>query len=227
MWRFICLTFGFLAVTFYQLSGGANFQPIDRNAPQAGAAEAATAEAETDAAVPQDPTQTASRRAAERPMDDTVEGLGITLASMRAPASVPEASAQAARVSAPAGTPSAAIADTELASADDSHAFTFTAARSAARQDELPAAAASAPKARPEVVEVSLPRSSRHETREVIANVVNMRIGPSTGYSVLAQLNRGDRVEVLREPGNGWVKLRTVEGNRVGWMSARLLARAD
>ena len=45
-----------------------------------------------------------------------------------------------------------------------------------------------------------------------------MRTGPGTNFSVMAQLRRGDSVEVLRES-EGWLKLRVVESNRIGWMA--------
>ncbi|WP_299355914.1 SH3 domain-containing protein [uncultured Shimia sp.] len=65
------------------------------------------------------------------------------------------------------------------------------------------------------------------DLRTVKAKRVNMRGGPGTSYSVLAKLERGDQVVVLREPDNGWVKLRVVDGGRVGWMSAKLLTKVE
>ena len=60
--------------------------------------------------------------------------------------------------------------------------------------------------------------------RTVSGNSVNMRNGPGTSYSVLGRLGRGDRVEVLSDTGNGWVKLRSEETGRVGWMADFLLS---
>jgi uncharacterized protein YgiM (DUF1202 family) len=65
------------------------------------------------------------------------------------------------------------------------------------------------------------------DIRTVSAAAVNMRNGPGTGYSVLAKLSFGDRVEVLNDPGQGWVKLRVKETGRVGWMADFLLENAD
>lgn len=73
---------------------------------------------------------------------------------------------------------------------------------------------ASAAPAEPQVArDVRIVRSAR----------VNLRGGPGTRYSVLGKLSRGDEVLVLREPGNGWVKLKVAETGRIGWMSASLL----
>ncbi len=65
------------------------------------------------------------------------------------------------------------------------------------------------------------------DIREVRGSRVNMRSGPGTQFSVLDTLTRGTRVEVLREPGNGWAKLKVEETGRIGWMSARLLRETD
>ncbi|MEL7090155.1 MAG: SH3 domain-containing protein [Pseudomonadota bacterium] len=63
------------------------------------------------------------------------------------------------------------------------------------------------------------------EVRQVTGNSVNVRGGPGTEYSVVNRLVRGDEVEVLQDPGNGWVKLRPVGGGPVGWMAAFLLSQ--
>ena len=65
------------------------------------------------------------------------------------------------------------------------------------------------------------------DIRTVSAAAVNIRNGPGTSYSVLAKLTFGDRVEVLNDPGQGWVKLRVKETGRVGWMADFLLENAD
>ena len=56
------------------------------------------------------------------------------------------------------------------------------------------------------------------DLRQVTGNRVNMRSGPSTRYAVMAQLARGHEVQVVADPGEGWVKLRS-ESGRIGWMS--------
>ncbi|MGB0797740.1 MAG: SH3 domain-containing protein [Planktomarina sp.] len=61
------------------------------------------------------------------------------------------------------------------------------------------------------------------DIRQVDANRVNMRNGPSTSFQVLARLTRGADVQILQIPGDGWVKLRVLESGRVGWMAERLL----
>jgi uncharacterized protein YgiM (DUF1202 family) len=54
---------------------------------------------------------------------------------------------------------------------------------------------------------------------------VNVRNGPSPRYNVILKLTRGTRVEILQDPGNGWVKLKVEDTGRIGWMAARLLEK--
>jgi len=65
------------------------------------------------------------------------------------------------------------------------------------------------------------------DIRAVRGSRVNMRGGPGTSYAVLGTLIRGEEVRVLKEPGNGWVKLKVVDTGRIGWMSAKLLKKVE
>ncbi|MEL6620992.1 MAG: SH3 domain-containing protein [Pseudomonadota bacterium] len=62
------------------------------------------------------------------------------------------------------------------------------------------------------------------DLRRVTGNRVNVRGGPGTNYSVVNRLQRGDEVEILQDPGTGWVKLRPAGGGTVGWMADFLLS---
>lgn len=64
------------------------------------------------------------------------------------------------------------------------------------------------------------------DLREVSGNRVNMRNGPGTNFSIVDRLTRGEQVEVLAEPGNGWLKLRVSDSGRVGWMADFLVTAA-
>ena len=67
--------------------------------------------------------------------------------------------------------------------------------------------------------------NSGGERRTVSGNRVNVRGGPGTDFQVVNRLVRGDEVEILEDPGNGWVRLRPVEGGPVGWMADFLLTQ--
>ncbi|MBU2999445.1 SH3 domain-containing protein [Roseovarius nubinhibens] len=85
---------------------------------------------------------------------------------------------------------------------------------------------ASPSEAKPEENFVVLSTDRAPDMREVTGNVVNMRSGPGTKYGRLDQLNRGAKVEVLEDMGNGWLRLRVEETGRVGYMAARLVSGA-
>lgn len=73
-----------------------------------------------------------------------------------------------------------------------------------------------------ETVALSMQADSA-DIRYVNGSRVNMRNGPGTHHNVLDKLTRDTQVELLNESVGSWVKLRVVETNRVGWMSASLL----
>lgn len=52
---------------------------------------------------------------------------------------------------------------------------------------------------------------------------VNLRTGPGTRFMVVSQLRQNSVVKVLQAPHNGWIKLKSMETGRVGWISARFL----
>jgi len=65
--------------------------------------------------------------------------------------------------------------------------------------------------------------SGEFDVRSVTGSSVNVRGGPGTGFGVVNRLVRGDKVEILQNPGDGWVQLRPVGGGPVGWMAEFLL----
>lgn len=60
------------------------------------------------------------------------------------------------------------------------------------------------------------------DIRSVKGNRVNFRNGPGKTYGVVGKLTGGSKTEVLQDPGNGWVKIRTEDG-KIGWMADFLL----
>ena len=61
----------------------------------------------------------------------------------------------------------------------------------------------------------------------VSVNRPHVRNWPSTRNGVIAKLERGTAVQLLPSSSGSWVKLRVVETNRVGWISKKLLKKAD
>ncbi len=141
-----------------------------------------------------------------------------TLPATSAPLAEPEPTHVAARADT-TGTPLTTVAQAvavDVTLADD------TAPAIVAEEEKLAALTGTAvlTDVTPEPVAVLVPQI---DYRQVSGSKVNLRNGPGTNFSVVTQLRRGDEVEVLRDDGLGWVKLRSLEGNRIGWMSGDFL----
>lgn len=78
-----------------------------------------------------------------------------------------------------------------------------------------------------EVVAEVVEETPAVDLREVTAARVNMRNGPGQKFDVVAKLTSGEQVEILQDPGNGWVKLRVADSGRVGWMADFLLTASN
>lgn len=258
MSRFVVLSFAFLGWSFYELSGGADFEPVKaakaegptpvvsqssaQAAPQLRKLEA-MAQIRPDAVdAPQgsedpvneiqlaslqsgpaltrlEPTEAALRylpgpesgpaaeapRDTPRPVAEQIEGIGeVRVIQASAPATQPQPAAASQDVvrTVAGGAKMISVPGSAATSEDGARVITSAASTNVEQAEEEAAAA---------------------DRRRVTGNVVNMRAGPSTKYDVLDQLRRGDEVEVLRDPGNGWVKLRVRSTQRIGWMYEGLL----
>lgn len=66
--------------------------------------------------------------------------------------------------------------------------------------------------------------TSQGDIRTVNGNRVNIRRGPGTSFGIVGKLGAGDAVKVIESNGAGWVRLRSVNGNEMGWMAEFLLS---
>lgn len=64
----------------------------------------------------------------------------------------------------------------------------------------------------------------RTERRRVAGDAVNLRAGPGMTFGRVAQLERGQEVEVLRAKAGGWVRLRVAGTGETGWAAESQLA---
>lgn len=205
MWRFILVSFAFLGWSFYVLSGGADYRPT---------ANSIQARAVLDNQRPKprplrvNVIEIAQDGAVARETSVTrtitsLQDLGLTVGKRVA---VTLASAEAA--------PS--VATLEVINVP-----TIKAAPAVVPQTPDLA----------EVSEIAEPKqntlSQNRDIRKVASNKVNMRAGPGTNFGRVGQLMRGTEVVVLRDPGNGWIKLEVQETGRIGWMADRLLTAAN
>lgn len=210
MKRFILLSFVFLGLGFYELSGGADFDPAanrtaqiearqDRNATRLAALPATTAS--TDVIV-------AATSASTQPEETTpqVTRAALNLVSFETvtqPANAPNELVKTER---------SAAAISELATEQE---LSLAALESAPTVGQSVAFAGNSRTA--SSVEATL------DIRTVKGTLVNMRSGPGTDYDVVDQLSQSTRVEILTDSGNGWVELRPLDGGATGWIAEFLL----
>lgn len=211
MKSFIMITFGLLGFAFYEISGGADFDadalrssrveagPIDS------ASETQIAEAKAPVVEPAQANPVLAAAVSE-PEFETVSRSNLTLASLESPSSDNRVSATFSTGSVVSSSdliqaPSAIILPSLIASNDKVEAV--VSATQSAQEAEIQAI-----------------------TRTVSANRVNVRGGPGTNYGVVNKLIKGQEVEIIADPGNGWVKMRAVQGGSVGWLADFLLTES-
>lgn len=215
--RFVLLSFLFLGWAFYELSGGAGFEPRGVRAPDPQPEIARTAL----------PGAARSNAGPVRANDAgaLVAKPAIAPSKPREPAAPePEAIAQ--------GAPAETAAREDMRRARSSllqGLALFPATEPGGEVASLGdiATRAPAPKVEPATLTASRPALSEPDLREVAGTRVNMRDGPGTIYPVILRLRIGQQVEVLETSGTGWLRLRTVQGQQVGWVAASLISKGN
>ncbi|MGJ8615190.1 MAG: SH3 domain-containing protein [Sulfitobacter sp.] len=211
MKRFILLSFGFLGWAFYEMSGGADFEPASvrmaRLNPVAETAPVVVTESVTPA-----PTVVAETKPAfvdtDPPLDDTVTRVSLNLTTLQEVLSATDEAEPTGAATAQDDTGVPVNVGVTLASADTPAIIpSLIAPNDGAVSDNVDL----------------LTTSASTDVRTVSANRVNVRGGPGTDYGVVTKLTRGDAVEILQDNGDGWVKMRTLDGGPEGWMADFLL----
>lgn len=205
MWRFILVSFVFLGWSFYVLSGGADYRP---------AANSIQARAILD-----------NQRPRPRPL--RVNVIELAQDGMVAPeTSVTRTITSLHDLGLTVGKRVAVT----LVSAEAAPAAVTTAVIDVPTVKAAPVVVPKTPDldAIPEQAEAAQARLSQsRDIRQVASTKVNMRSGPGTHFGRVGQLTRGTDVIVLRDPGNGWIKLQVQKSGRIGWMADRLLTAAN
>ncbi|MEM9578191.1 MAG: SH3 domain-containing protein [Pseudomonadota bacterium] len=215
MTRFILLSFVFLGLGFYELSGGSDFDPKATRAAQI------EARLERDAlriaALPETPTP--ATRLAEAPSAQSEDGAHpqVTRAALNLVSfeTVTQPRVAAAEIH------SAPTPKIETAAISE---FAAEQELSLAALEDTPSTGASNVFAGTSISASSGDVRADIDIRVVKGSLVNMRSGPGTEYDVVDQLSQSTRVEVLTDTGNGWVELRPLDGGPAGWMAAFLLS---
>lgn len=212
MWRFILMTFAFLGWSFYTLSGGADYQPREGSRQAEALKARATADLRVAASQPAvaDTATPGAQDSATPGAQNTVTRNTLDLAG------ITPGFAANARSANPLLQQASAPDQVQTASFGGGSPGVILA---------KPAAIAQAAVIVPAVPE-SQPEPQK-DLRQVTGNSVNMRAGPGTTFGILAKVTRGTEVEVLEDFGNGWLRLRVLETNRVGWISGTLISGAQ
>ena len=108
--------------------------------------------------------------------------------------------------------------------------FPDTQPRESVQVASLADLAATPPSDEPDLPEVTAVRPApvaEADLREVVATRVNMRAGPSLDDDIIDRLERGHQVEILENNGKGWLRLRSLPDDRVGWIAERLVSAAN
>lgn len=200
MSRFVILSFLGLGFAFYELSGGADFEPPVRTAQPSPIAVAT-------------PVETTPATPAPAATPDLVQQASITTAPTTPRAGAAEVTAQLQTA--------ALVADgkTRLTLATEGLQLASLEGGLGAGTVEVATAVATVPEAA-----VATPVVAPQDIRAVRASRVNMRQGPGTNFPILNRLLAGDKVEVLRDEGAGWAKLRVEKTGQVGWIATSLLS---
>lgn len=204
MGKFILLTFGFLGWAFYEMSDGPDFQPASVRMAAATPAVEEVAPQKAKAEVP------APKVAKIVPVDTTPPGYGKNTQDQ-----------QVSRVALNLTTVRNAAVITN-ASLVTNASYVPINAGSMSSTENTPAII-------PSLIvpgdsgAVSSDTASYGEIRSVSGNRVNVRGGPGTDYGVVTKLERGASVEILADNGDGWVKMRPLNGGPEGWMADFLL----
>lgn len=237
MRSYIFVTFAFLGFAFYELSGGADYEPVE-NSIQARASDRIQDKldqpeevivASSGAAEPLTNVETVTRAASTLndlnvKQDAQEDRFQITLASVEpSEPSIPKIKVDTAKAET---VPDASAIDAAVeAAVTESQIQTETQTEEAATQEVF---SLETYVAEQDTQNQTFGASSTPgDIREVSGNMVNMRAGPGTDFQRVGALSKGMEVIVLDEPGNGWLMLEVVETGETGWMADWLVTASN
>ncbi len=203
MTRLIVVTFAALGWTFYVMSGGPDFEPRGERVQQP----------DRVASVSETVSDPESRDRAQ----ELVTNVATRAVSVRAE---PEPTVAPEDVAAFVAEPETPVLTGFSTFADQGASLTLASLEDGAAGLQQ-VAVATQTDAAPEPV---LPEPQK-DIREISGTRVNMRDGPGTIYPVIGKATIGQQVEVLGESGTGWLRLRVLPAQQMGWVSASLVRK--
>lgn len=198
MTRLIVLTFAALGWCFYVMSGGPNFEPRGLR----------TEQPERVASAPK-PAPVAPAR-----VEELVTNVAVRTPSERVQTSI-KTEEVVQIVAEPASLPSLSGV-----TVFDDQSATITLA-------SLEDGVAGLRQVTDKPVEIEATPEPARDIREITGTRVNMRDGPGTIYPIIGKATIGQQVEVLSESGTGWLRLRVLPAQQVGWISASLVRKIE
>jgi len=206
MTRLMLVTFAMLGWFFYVMSGGSEFEPRGTRA-EAPPVVAAAEKPEPRPLVPS-------------PATELVTKVALRPAKPSEPKPEPIPAADAVDTEALLAQIAAGL-NSDLSSFDNTGG-TF----SLASLDENAAVQVLDTDAEPETAAAPTPAEPPKDIRIVSGTRVNMRDGPGTIYPIIGKARMGQQVEVLSESGTGWLRLRVLPEQQVGWISSSLIRKS-
>nr|WP_254435624.1 SH3 domain-containing protein [Ruegeria arenilitoris] len=206
MTRLMLVTFAMLGWFFYVMSGGSEFEPRGTRA-EAPPVVAAAEKPEPRPLVPS-------------PATELVTKVALRPAKPSEPKPEPIPAADAVDTEALLAQIAAGL-NSDLSSFDNTGG-TF----SLASLDENAAVQVLDTDAEPEAAAAPAPAEPPKDIRIVSGTRVNMRDGPGTIYPIIGKARMGQQVEVLSESGTGWLRLRVLPEQQVGWISSSLIRKS-
>lgn len=205
--RFVLISFAFLGFAFYELSGGADFEPRGVR--------------------PDKPEKVAYTPAPKpTPVAEPVTAVALVAKPVLKP--------RQAKVEAPEPVEEPALTAEETAKRlaqikpglqSGLNGFGQNVGASLTLASLEQGAASFQTNTEPEAPQAAAPEEPKADIREILGTRVNMRDGPGTIYPVVARLNIGHKVEVLSESGTGWLRLRVLPEQQMGWIAASLVSK--
>ncbi|WP_299900579.1 SH3 domain-containing protein [uncultured Ruegeria sp.] len=206
MTRLVLVTFAALGWTFYVMSGGPDFEP--RGVRTAEPERVATAPRPVKPAVEPAPAETLVVRAAVEP---SVSAPPVT----KSVAELDEAETKALLSQVAAG-----LKANPTLFAEENVTLTLASLEQGLASLEQVTTDAELP-----TVELPAPVEVTKDIREISGTRVNLRDGPGTIYPIIGKARIGQQVEVFGDSGSGWLRLRVLPGQQVGWISASLVRK--
>ncbi|SEK43238.1 SH3 domain-containing protein [Roseovarius nanhaiticus] len=230
MWRFIMVSFAFLGLAFYEVSGGADYAPAPNSlqvamadkplfAPALDLSELTRVAAAEPEQAPKASTEVVAKAERAKPateMRGTKRAAPVTFAGL---SGVSEDELGGFGITlASASQPLNGGNAGEIRGLEGIGSFDAETLVADVRNTPIDRAVIS--------TQSAAPQQTATDIRSIAGDRANMRSGPGTDFAKVDQLTRGTDVEILGRRG-AWVELRDLDTGQTGWMADWLVTAAN